>query len=99
MDHMIVWQIVTARDNRLARLDGRHGPCFVGQSGPSCAVDGTRHTTARLELRVGGINDGLDVILRGNVALDQFERDAVVRNRHGVSYVEFEASDEGFIKV
>src|SRR5690625_5982487 len=68
----LVGQVKTRGDNGLTRPDGRQRPAGSGQLGPGGAMQGASHAAARLQLRIGGVDHGLKVLLTGNVALNTF---------------------------
>src|SRR5205823_14786140 len=59
----------SAGDHRIPDLNGADAPALRLDHGAACAGDGAGDSAAKLEVIVGGVDDGVD-ILPGEIALD-----------------------------
>lgn len=77
MDDGPVGQLVAPRDDRLTRTNGSERPAFFLQPRSGSPMDGSGHASARSQMRIGRVDDGVHAGLIGDISPHTFEGDAV----------------------
>src|SRR5437016_6292770 len=83
VDYVAGSERAAARDRGVAHLDRTNRPALGLDRRPTRSGDGARDSTSQLEVVVGGVDDGID-ILNGEIALLDFDRQALDPPAHAV---------------
>lgn len=79
VNHVLVRQLVRAGNDRFARPDWCEGPAFFVESRSGRPVDRAGDAAARTQLRIGRVDDDVDIRLRGDIAPPALDRHSVRR--------------------